>query len=548
MKQKINGAKAVVECLKIEGVSKVFTVPGESFLPILDALYDEKKIQVISARHEGGAAFMAEGYAKASLKPGVVFATRGVGATNLSIGVHTAKQDSTPMIIFIGQVHSKFLGREGFQEIDIPRLFQPIAKWTVEIQDPERIPELVQRGFRIAQSGRPGPVVISLPEDVLKKEGVMNFAPKMMRPKPKPSSDELKEIKSWMERAKRPVIIAGGGVKQAKAETVLVQVAETFSFPVFASFRRHDVFPNNHPLYVGHMGIGMGKEVIQTVQEADLIFALGTRLSEITTNDYQLITHDKTLIHIDIEYDTIGKSFPPTLGILSDIKEGLKELLHIDFPKSVPWKEWALLKGRRYQESVRQQFFEQSSIYKQVIDVLRNNLPKNTIITNDAGNFAGWLHQFYPFEKPQTYIGPTSGAMGYGLPAAIGAKIATPQRTVVSLSGDGGFFMTFQELETAVRYEIPIISLVFNNEMYGTIRMHQEIEYPNRPIGTDLGNISFIDLAKSVGANGYRAKNRVEFEQALHLALRNLRPSVIEIITGKEQISVHHTLTKLQNK
>ncbi|WP_174615919.1 thiamine pyrophosphate-binding protein [Virgibacillus ihumii] len=542
----ISAAQAIVECLKIEGISNVFCVPGESYLPVLDALYDEDTIRVISARHESGAAFMAEGYAKSSLKPGVVLATRGVGAANLSIGVHTAYQDSTPMVVFLGQVHSKFRGREGFQEVDLDRFFGHIAKWTVEVKDPERMPELVQRALRIAQSGRPGPVVVSLPEDVLPAKAEMHFGPALMKPKPKPSLQEMNNVEAILSTADKPLIIAGGGVKSSQAEQALIAFAEKFSIPVMAAFRRHDCFPNDHPLYAGHLGLGTNQKLLQTVREADVVLALGTRLSEVTTQDYKIITPDKKLIHVDIDHDSIGKVYAPNVGIVADLQETLQVLSEMEV--QCPWLSWAGERRDDYEDVSRLDLSHNDVINKHIVAMVAKRLPDHALLTNDAGNFAGWLHAFYRFNKKHTYVGPTSGAMGYGMPAALGAKLAFPDKPVVSFSGDGGFMMTFQELETAVRCNIPIISLVFNNQMYGTIRMHQEMHYPEKVIGTDLGNVSFKDMAESVGADGYQVSTAEAFEQALDQALENKKPCVIEILTAKEQISVSSTITQIRDR
>lgn len=544
--EKMTAAQAIVECMKREMVSKVFCVPGESYLPVLDALHDEPSIEVVSNRHEGGAAFMAEGYAKAALKPGIVLATRAVGGANLSIGVHTAYQDSTPMVVFLGQVHRKFRGREGFQEADLDRYFQPIAKWTIEVTDPERMPEIVQRAFRVAQSGRPGPVVISLPEDVLPAEAEMHFGPVCQKPRPAPSQTEIASVEKMLLTSKTPLIIAGGGVKSAQAEEQLVRFAEKFSLPVVAAFRRHDAFPNDHHLYSGHLGLGTNKEVLKTVEEADIILALGTRLSEVTTQDYSIMTPGKKLIHIDIDYETIGKVFAPDIGIVADLKEALQLLCSMDL--SPFHSEWANKGRKRYELASNLGVSQEDIINKKIIAVMDKKLSNDALLTNDAGNFAGWLHSFYPFREKHTYVGPTSGAMGYGMPAALGAKLAFPNKTVVSLSGDGGFMMTVQELETAVRNNIPVICLVFNNNMYGTIRMHQEMHYPKKVMATDLGGVSFKDLANSVGADGYLVHTVAEFEDAFDLALASDKVTVIEIITGKEQISVSSTISQLRER
>jgi len=542
----MTAAQAIVECMKIEGISDAFCVPGESYLPLMDALHDEASIRLISTRHESGAAFMAEGYAKSSLKPGVVMATRGVGASNLSIGVHTAYQDSTPMVVFLGQVHSKFRGREGFQEIDLDQYFQHTAKWAVEVKDPERMAEIVQRAFRIARTGRPGPVVLSLPEDILPAEAEMTFGPPAVKPKPVPAEEEITQVKELLDAAEKPLIIAGGGVKASEAEDALLSFAEKYHLPVIAAFRRQDVFPNNHPLYAGHLGLGTSPNILQTVKEADVVMAIGTRLSEVTTQDYQILTPEKKLIHIDISYDIIGKVYSPDAGIVADGEKALKALEGMDI--QVGWKNWVNERRCAFEEVSSLDVSHKDVINKHIVAMMAGLLPDNALLTNDAGNFAGWLHAFYPFKEKHTYVGPTSGAMGYGLPGALGAKLALPDKPVIALAGDGGFMMTMQELETAVRYQIPVISLVFNNQMYGTIRMHQEMHYPEKVIGTDLGSVSFKDLAESVGADGYLVKTADQFAEVFDAALQKNVPAVIEIMAEKEHISVSSTIAQIRNR
>ncbi|HLQ72262.1 MAG TPA: thiamine pyrophosphate-dependent enzyme [Bacillota bacterium] len=544
--KRVTAAQAIVDCIKLEDIRTTFCVPGESYLAVLDALHDAKDIRLISARHESGAAFMAEGYAKSTLKPGIVFATRGVGAANLSIGVHTAYQDSTPMVVFLGQVHRDFKGREGFQEVDLEAFFRPITKWTVEVTDPNRTVEMVQRAFRIAQSGRPGPVVVSLPEDVLPVETDVYYGPQFKKSTPRPSVKEIKQVEMVLEKSKQPVIIAGGGVKSAQAEETLVQFAQKYNVPVMTSFRRHDAFPNDHGLYGGHLGLGANPNILKTVKEADTILAFGTRLSEVTTQDYRLIRNDQALIHIDIEPGTIGKVYPPEIGIVGDLREALTGLTAIQLTGS--WEEWTKSANQRYLAASNLEVTEDDVINKHIIAYLVERLPKHALLTNDAGNFAGWMHAYYPFTKKHTYVGPTSGAMGYGMPAALGAKLAFPEKTVVALAGDGGFMMTVQELETAVRNDIPVICLVFNNEMYGTIRMHQEKHYPHRVVGTDLGAVSFANLAKSVGANGYRVHDMDEFTTCFETAMNENSPTVIEVMTLKENISVTSTISDIRKQ
>lgn len=553
MKKRMTGAQAIVECFRQEEVEYVFCVPGESYLPLMDAIYEEKSIQLISTRHEGGAAFMAEAYAKATGKPGIAMATRGVGGANLAIGIHTAHQDSTPMVVFLGQVNSKFRGREGFQEVDLDQFFGHITKWAVEVKDTERMAEIVQRAFRVAKSGRPGPVVVSLPEDVLSDIQEITFGPTSKAPTPRPSQQDLVEIARLLNKAKQPLLIAGGGIKLAKAEETLVAFAEKYQLPVMSAFRRHDVFPNQHPLYVGQSGLGTNKAILDTIREADTIIAIGTRFSEVTTQDYSILNHQPAIIHIDIDHSILGKVYAPNVGVVADAKEALQDLLDLDQYglTTSSWQEWANQRRAVYENATKLEVAESDGSFvdnKQVIKLMQALLPEDAIITNDAGNFAGWLHAFYQFKQKNTYIGPTSGAMGYGLPAAIGAKLGQPDKTVVSLSGDGGFMMTVQELETAVRYNVPIISLVFNNNMYGTIRMHQEMVFPEREIGTALGDVHFDEVARSLGVTSYRATNNQEFEQAFKEALTINKPVLIEIKTNPEQISVNATISQLRER
>lgn len=553
MEEMMTGAQAIVKCIRNEKVKHVFCVPGESYLSVMDAMYELPDLELISTRHEGGAAFAAEAYAKATNNVSVAMATRGVGATNLSIGIHTAYQDSTPMVVFLGQVNSKFRDREGFQEVDLDRFFQHICKWTVEIRDVERIPELVQRAFRVAKSGRPGPVVVSLPEDILEKTAEMRFGCEMVRSRQEPIQKELNNCLDIIKDAKKPLIIAGGGIKLSDAEEELLKFTENLSIPVVTSFRRHDVFPNNHELYLGHLGLGTIHEIVEHVHQADLIIALGTKLSEVTTQGYTIIKPNHKLIHCDNETDTIGKVYSPNLALIGDAKatlEGLNLLIQEKKLQVGNWISWVEQRRIAFEKATLLEHHskvEDGVEMKEIIRVLQENLPDNAIITNDAGNFSSWLHSYFQFKEPKTYIGPTSGAMGYGFPAAIGAKFASPQQVVVSLSGDGGFMMTMSELETAVRFQLPIIVLVFNNNMYGTIRMHQEKHFPNRVIATDLGNPDFVKLAESMGAHGQRVTNNDEFKNCLLTALNNNEgPSVIEIVCDPEKISVKSTIQQIR--
>lgn len=542
-KMKITGGQSVVEVLRKESVKKIFGVPGESYLDVLDALYEDSDIEYISTRHEGGASFMAEAYAKASGKVGVCMATRGPGAANLSIGIHTARQDSTPLVALIGQVERPFRQREAFQEIDLASYFSPVCKWTVEIDRRERIPEMLHRAFHLARSGRPGPVLVSLPEDMLeerKEKGTHHPIPTQTVP---PNEKLLMQVKQELLHAKRPVIIAGGGVTQSRAQSELVEIAEKLKIPVVTAFRRFTAFPNSHPNFIGTLGLGAPSYSLDYIKSADVVLALGTRLSQVTTNDYTLFHEDTRLIHVDISPAEHGKVYYPTLAITADTKEFAKELLSLIDPIESEERSQDLLelhkKYRDYstpKKTYRTDYVDMDGL---MYDFTRF-IAKEAIITNDAGNFYSWLSRYYRYDDPVTCIGPTSGAMGYGLPAAIGAKLAHPKRQVISFSGDGGYMMTMQEFETAVRYDIPILAIVVNNRSYGTIRTHQEKKYPGRVIGTDLLNPNFAKVAENFGGYGERVKKNIEFIPAMKRALEAQKPALIEVMTDPEIFSANH--------
>lgn len=539
----LSGGHLVVRVLEKEGVQTVFCVPGESFLGVLDGLFAHPDIRLISARHEGGAAFMAEAYAKASGNVGICMATRAVGAANLTIGIHTAYQDYTPLVALIGQVERSFKGREAFQEVDLAAFFRHVCKWTVEIDRVERIPELLHRVFHVARSGRPGPVLVALPQDVLEEATEWTeSAPYRVSPI-RPNRESVDQALEYLSTAERPVIIAGGGVIRSGATPLLIRLAETWQVPVVTAFRRFDAFPNHHPCYAGWLGFGTPRYLLDYIKQADVAVALGTRFSQVSTQDYQLLSSETRLIHVDISPDVIGKVYPPALPIVADVKEFLADLLTGVSPMGSPHRQPIVSElHARYMEfsetkpDVSDEYVDLDGLMHDVV----RRFPKDAIITNDAGNFFGWLSRFYRFEKEHTYIGPTSGAMGYGLPAAIGAKLARPDKLVVSFSGDGGFMMTVQEFETAVRYRIPIISIVINNNRYGTIRAHQEKHYPHRVIGTELTNPNFAELAKLMGGYGEQVRRNADFLPAFERALKADRPAVIEVLTHPDILSVNH--------
>lgn len=544
---KILGGHAVVHVLSREGVRKIFCVPGESYLSVMDGLYDHPDIELIATRHEGGASFMAEAYAKASGSVGVCMATRGVGSANLAIGIHTAYQDSTPMVALIGQVERPFKGKEAFQEVDLVSLFCHLCKWTVEIDRAERIPELLHRAFHVARSGRPGPVMVSLPHDMLEDAWELVESAPFQEGTVRPNIESVDQAVNYLQEAERPVIIVGGGVIHSQATSLLVKLSEAMEVPVVTAFRRYDAFPNSHGCYAGWLGFGTPRYLLDYIKSADVVVALGTRFSQVSTQDYTLLSEDSRLIHIDISPETLGKVYPPTLPIVSDAKEFLKEA--IAAIENMPRPDRAGLV-----RSLHEQYLEFSSSKKEYMEDyvdmdgmmhdLLQVLPDDAIITSDAGNFFGWLSRYYRFNHQTTYIGPTSGAMGYGLPAAIGAKLARPDRKVVSFSGDGGFMMTGQEIETAVRHNIPVIAIVVNNNIYGTIRAHQERHFPGRVIATNLTNPNFAELAKVYGAYGERVERNSDFLSAFQRALESGRPAVIEVLTNPDILSVNHPKKK----
>jgi len=539
-----HGGQAIVEVMKKEGVKKIFGVPGESYLNVLDAIYEDSTLSFISARQEGGASFMAEAYAKTTGDVGVCTATRGPGATNLSVGLHTAFQDSTPIVALIGQVEKKFKDREAFQEVEFSSYFSHLCKWAVEISDAKRIPELLHRAFHVARSGRPGPVVVSLPEDMQDEIVLDNHYAPIRVNSNRPNKDSIKQVIKELNQAEHPVIIAGGGVILSEATSNLIQLSEKLNIPVSTAFRRFHAFPNTHSNYIGSLGLGARKGLLEYIQESDLVLALGTKFSQMTTDDYTLINNQSKLIHVDISPDSIGKVYKPCLSIVADVNEFLKDLNEKIKPDSKNDK-LKLLKeaNKQYVDfSTPKKIDDKKDGYadmKKVIQDLKAYLPDNAIITSYAGNFFSWISRYYRYGEDEIYLGPTSGAMGYGMPSAIGAKTAEPDKVVVSISGDGGFMMTVQEFETAVRYNIPIISLVINNNKYGTIRAHQENKFPERVIGTNLTNPNFAELAKNFGGYGIKVDDNELFLNALKESLDNDKPTLIEVAVNPKILSAN---------
>ncbi len=546
----LSGGQIVVEVMKKEGVKKAFCVPGESYLGVIDALYEHPEIELISTRHEGGASFMAEAYAKASGKVGVCMATRGPGATNLSIGLHTAMQDSTPLVALIGQVERPFKGKEAFQEVEFSEYFSHLCKWAVEIDSVERIPEILHRAFYTARSGRPGPVVVSLPHDML--EDTMEYAEGTVYDyeAPEASEEVVKRVIEKLNDAKQPIVIAGGGVIASKSSGELARFAELMNVPVATAFRRFDAFPNDHANYAGWLGFGSDKKLMNYIKNADVVLSIGNRFSQVTTQDYTLIGDQAEIIQVDIDQSIIGKAYPAKLGIISDAKRFLQKCLDLIEPVEDEMRE-KMVKDchEAYLLSSTPPKSTESASYAEmnaVVAELLGEATENTIITSDAGNFFGWISKYFRFTNGNRYIGPTSGAMGYGLPGAIGAKVACPDKRVISFSGDGGFMMTMQELETAVRNNIPVIAIVVNNNMYGTIRAHQEKHFPQRVVATGLTNPNFADMAKLFGCHGEQVRINEDFLPAFRRAVDSGKPALIEVITDPKLLSASDAMQKTQ--
>ncbi|MCS0588944.1 thiamine pyrophosphate-binding protein [Massilia norwichensis] len=534
-----SGGQILVDALQVHGVDTAFGVPGESYLDVLDALHDSQ-IRFVINRQEGGAAFMAEAYGKLTGKPGICFVTRGPGATNASIGVHTAFQDSTPMILFIGQVGTDFMDREAFQEIDYRRMYGQMAKWVAQIDRADRIPEYIARAFQVATSGRPGPVVLALPEDMLIAQAEVADTRRYQPVQASPSAGQIDTLRSMLQAAKKPLLLLGGGTWNAQACADVQQFAEANGLPVACAFRFQDLLDNDHPQYIGDVGIGINPKLAARVKEADLLIAFGPRLGEMTTSGYSLLTSpvpQQRLVHIHPDPQELGSVYQAELMIAGGAPETAKMLAAMEPVDSSAWRhtvEEAKAELRAWQQ--------QPPIFKdgsapldlwQLVQDLQAALPHDTIVTNGAGNYATWAHRFWRYGAMRTQLAPTSGAMGYGVPAGVAAKIVDPQRTVVTFAGDGEFMMTGQELATAVQYRAGLILIVFNNSMFGTIRMHQEREYPGRVSGTELHNPDFAALAQAYGGQGEVVEKTADFAPALQraLAFANARqlPAVIEL-------------------
>jgi acetolactate synthase I/II/III large subunit len=547
-----SGGRVLVDALRIHGVERVFGVPGESYLAALDAFHDvEDAIEFVICRQEGGAAYMAEAYGKLTGKPGICFVTRGPGATNASVGVHTAFQDSTPMILFIGQVARDQMEREAFQEIDYRRMFGQMAKWVVEIEDAARIPELVSQAFHRAVNGRPGPVVVALPEDMLTDMVVVADAPAYKRIDTYAGQPQLDELTALLAQARRPMVVVGGGGWTQQAVADLRAFSEAFSLPVAASFRCQDLFDNRHENYAGDLGLAAGPKLLQHVRDCDLLITVGARLGEMTTGAYTLIdipVPKQRLVHVHPGAEELGRVYHATLPINASVAGFLSQAAKLK-PAAVPvWAEWTRAAHADYLANIKHPQVPGPVQMGDVMEWLRGHLAEDAILTTGAGNYSAWAHRFYQYRTFRTQLGPTNGSMGYGVPAAIAAKITAPERMVIAFAGDGCFLMNGQELATAMQYDARVIFLVINNGMYGTIRMHQERSYPGRVLGTTLTNPDFAALARSYGLHGETVEKTEDFADAFRHSEMSGKPALIEIRIDPEALTPKMSLTQIREQ
>ena len=543
------GGRILVDQLVIQGCDRIFSVPGESFLAVLDALHDTPQIENIVCRQEGGVAFMACADGALTGRPGIAFVTRGPGATNASIGVHVAMQDSQPMILFIGDVDRGMKDREGFQEVDFAAMFAPLAKWAVRIDDAARIPEYVARAYNVAMSGRPGPVVIALPEDMLCEMAHATDRSRIERIVQAPCPDQMAALRDHLRIAKAPVAIIGGAGWTPEAARNVQAFAESWGIPVAAAFRRQDAMANDSSVWAGNLGYGPNPNLVARIKAADLVLAIGARLGEATTDSYTLVTPDhpgQTLIHVHPQPEELNRVYHADLAICADMTQFAAALAALKAPASpspagaeahAEWRIWNTPAP-----------FDTRVDLGQCVAAMRAQLPADTIICNGAGNFSGWWHRYWPYGGPGTQLAPTAGAMGYGPPAAVAAALRCPNKMVVALAGDGDFMMNGQELATAVQYGCNLLVLVIDNGAYGTIRMHQEREYPNRVSGTALHNPDFAVLAGAYGGWAATVETTEDFAPALAEAMQRQGLRLLHLKTDAERISVGTTISALRGR
>ncbi len=549
----LSGGQLVVAALRAHRVEMAFSVAGESYLEVLDALYDAPEIRLVTCRQEGGAAFMAEAYGKLTGKPGVLLVTRGPGACNAAIGVHTAFQDSTPMVVLVGQVARHQIDREAFQEVDFRRMFAPLAKWAAQIDLAERVPELINQAFQVATSGRPGPVVLALPEDMLRDRCTAEIAGPYRPVRAHPGAADLAELRRLLAASERPIMLVGGGGWSDAACDDIARFAEARDLPVCCSFRRQDIVDNRSRVFAGDLGTGAAPALVARIRQSDLVLAVGARIGEITSQSYSLLgipDPGKTLIHIHPSAEELGRVFRPTLAIQSGMPEFAAAAAALEPLPAPRWAAWREAVRDEYEAGLLPSPAAGGGALDlgQVMVWLRQRLPDDAIVTSDAGNFSGWPNRFLQYRRPGRQLGPTSGAMGYGVPAAVAAKLVHPERIVVGFCGDGGFLMTSQELATSLAEGVGPIILLFNNAMYGTIRMHQERRFPGRVVGTALKNPDFTALARAYGAFAATVARTEEFAPAFEEAAAGKRAAIIELRIDPEIITTRTTLSAIRRQ
>ncbi len=544
------GGRILADALVRNGVDRAFCVPGESYLALLDALYDSP-VAVTVCRQEGGAAMAAEAWGKLTGRPGVVMATRGPGATNASAGLHVGRQDSTPMILLLGQVARPMRGREAFQEIDATKFFGEVAKSVEQIERPERIPEIVARAFHLATSGRPGPVVLSLPEDMLRESAVVADAAPWTPVETSPGVADMARLQEMLGAAKRPFVILGGSRWSEAAVDGMRRFVERFDLPVGCSFRRQMLFDHDHPNYAGDVGIGVNPALAKRVKDADLLLLVGGRMSEMPSSGYTLIDIPEprqALVHVHPGVEELGRVYHPALAINATPTGFVEALDSLQPPAATAWGSETRAANAAYRAWSTPTRNVGAVQLAEIVAWLRRRLPDDAILANGAGNYSGWLHRFFRYRRYGGQLAPTSGTMGYGLPAAIAAKLKYPERSVVAFAGDGCFQLTSQEFATAVQYRAAVVLVIVNNGVHGTIRMHQERDYPGRVIATDLVNPDFAALARACGGHGETVAATEDFAPAFERAVASGKPAIIEVKFEAEQITASTTLSAIRGR
>ena len=546
------GGQILVANLLAQGADLAFCVPGESYLPVLDALYDVRdRLRLIVCRQEGGAAYMAEAYGKLTGRPGIALVTRGPGASNAAVGIHTAVQDSSPMIVFVGQIGSDFADREAFQEIDYRRMYGSSVKWVAQIDRADRIPEYVARAYRVAQSGRPGPVVLALPEDMLVASAAVDDAARVEATVLHPAPEAIAALRARLERARRPLVLVGGSGWNERACADLARFTAANDLPIACAFRNQDLIDNRDERYAGEVGIGPNPKLAARVRDADVLLVIGERLGEIVTSGYTLLSVPnpaQALVHVHPGADELGRVYQPALAIAASLPAACAALAEMPPIAAPAWAGSAAEAHADYLAWQSPRPMPGALDLWQAVAFLRERLPEDAILVNGAGNYATWLHRLYRYPRYRTQLAPYSGSMGYGVPAAVAAKAVCPERVVVSWNGDGCFLMNGQELATAVQYGLNVIFVVIDNGMYGTIRMHQEKHYPARVYGTDLVNPDFAALARAYGVHGECVTRTAEFAPAFERALAHAGPSLLHLRIDPQAITMNATIDQLRGQ